>query len=388
MDGATPFRAGTLAPPRVRLASGERDSPDDNDSDVSVSVSVSVCGGKRRRDAALPEIVGRSEWLDRDAVPGGCFGEQMKQDMALEASLRPLSGSTHKTFYTVHEERERYAFWSRVRGCGAVLREGVDASRERMRRKRDASLEKADRDYATCIHPEDPCKRDRWLKRKRKYLHNAYTEGMRDMLPSPMCQRFNGHWRAMWYHREAVRTFEQAKRFVDPQATAHELALALCHGFDAFCGRYPGLVLEHPPLACAMLRHFTGPEPYGDVRNERLVDRRARHRSAELYAQNFEDHLKRHPQDLARVPHDGVAALVGALGDANAETNRLLFALRVLLLLPVPAVAGHVDAISSAVAVQHANKRAIAPLEKLVKRVNDPKQMDMAKDKDSAMSLE
>ena len=322
---------------------------------------------------------GRRGWLPRDAVPT-TFHKQMELDLAFEGLERPFYGTLEKNLCEgeFDMECERYSFWSKVRACSEYL-----ASPRT--RTAIASLEAEREAKIAAVHalPVNAVHRTRLVKNATKDCA-AKVEAL---MPEPMRVRAF-HWKELCYYPELVGDEDEACEFVDPQATIDECALAIASGMHVLCSKYPSLCCASAALTTAWVRYLTQDQT---LRNKTPTERQARLQGKAVSSAALVRHLEQNKTDAARFPPASVAVVVGAL-DSPVGTGPLahkrytVFALRLLAVLPVALVSPHAAAIGDRVSAV-VDKQLVNLYEVLIKRLYDPKFMDMQEEKAKAMAL-
>ena len=396
----------------LMLCSYYKDYYDDDDCDDCDDCDDRDCNNPST-SAPPPNLL---RWRDRDAVVASGIGlhAQMERDLAQEAAARPQSGLVNrKTFVDAWTfESERYAYWTRVRGCverldsiGPQVNELADVYRqevERIRRNLVPGKPRANDGRVATERSRSICL-NALRKRCDSAVYPLYPEPMRAV-----------DWRALRFYPQSVRSVAEAVAFVDPQATPEELRFAVVRGgLDALCARCPEVLAKHPALATAYVAHLaadpTAPRPspwrmppprmHFEQPIDPTVERDVREPTKAVRAEAFLKHLRtlRAPAAVASlVPPDAVAHL--ANGTLRTPTPKhVLFAARVLGLLPVASLAPHADALAEAVGVHGARVRAgagahvhtaLGLLEKLTAKLHHPANVDMAAAHASAMAQE
>lgn len=347
-------------------------------------------------------------WRDRDAVVASGVGlhAQMLADLECEAEARPQSGLLQKTFCEPWTfGAERYAFWTRVRGCAALLAATTDRA-ERLTAQCTADLADIDERYP--IGARLPGKRvvsARAHARMRKNAFQRHASSTAALLPEPMR---TDQWKALRYYPQVVRTAEDAQAFLDPQATPDELRLAVTHaGLDAFLVRWPHVLRARPDLAAVLVAHFltTAEDAAGahvaalpvlvDARCAPTPETKARCADAFMKHLRAAERVGDDATCAALVPPAARARLVAALTDPVQAHIEL--AANLLRLLPSGLLVPHAEAFGDAVgAFAHrlggakataSTDRLFLLLEDLVKRAHDPKHVDMVEAHARAMGV-
>ena len=370
----------------------KRERPDADD--------VGRCGSVHASALVPPQ------WRDRAMVVTSGVGlhAQMVADLAWEAAKRPQSGLVHdKVFCEPWSfKAERYAFWTRVRGCAdrlAAMKPEVDALADEYEQRVSR--------IRRWVVPGVRLQSGRVLS-ERSLVHslkNAQRErdaALEALYPEPM--RVGG-WRALRFYPQVVRTPAEAVAFVDPQATPEELHLAVGRGgLDALCAAYPDVLANYPALATAFVAHLATdaaalsaspwrvpaprfhtepvPEPH---------DKGTRPSTRAVRAETFVKHLRSlgAPALVATLVPPAAVAHLATVGLRTPTPKYVVFAARVLGLLPASALAPHADDLAEAVRVQNERVRmgvvsgpsvdyALRLLEKLTVKLHHPANVDMA----------
>ena len=346
-------------------------------------------------------------WRDRDAVVASGVGlhAQMVADLAQEAAARPQSGLVHRKVFCEPWtfEAERYAFWTRVRGCAdrlAAMEPEVDALADeyekRVSHTRRWAAPGARLQSGRVIS-------ERSFVRSLSIMQRERDAALRALYPEPMRV---GDWRALRFYPQVVRTPAEAVAFVDPQATPEELRLAVGRGgLGALCARCPEVLAKHPALASAYVAHLaadaaapsaspwrvSAPRFHTEPLPEPHAEQGMRPPTKAVRAEAFLKHLRSlgAPAIVATLVPPAAVVHLATVGLSTPTPKHAAFAARVLGLLPVSALAPHADDLAEAVRLHSERVRtgvlagpsvdeALRLLEKLTIKLHHPANVDMA----------
>jgi hypothetical protein len=282
--------------------------------------------------------------------------------------------------HQVDFKAERYAFWTRVRGCAQKLRD-IQPAVDALMAQRDAQIAAVGNlgqiDVFGCVLTA------RRISRSVNSLIAACNAAVLALQPEPMTTTHE-HWKTLRFYPEVVRSKADALAFLDPQATVAELGLALSSGLDILCGRHLELVFTQENLMLAVLQHLL--TPCVRLQHERSdVWRDRKNRKSASCRRAFVAHVRTNPKDVQKLPRNAVAVLVSALSDEDGLN--FSFAEAILRALPASMLGAHADTIDAAVQTHKQNARELALVEMLIKRVYAPDQLDMALELRRAMGV-
>jgi len=344
---------------------------------------------KARRDDEARRR-GRVEWAARDVVAVATGDQplytQMKLDIDRQALDRPASGTTQKELYEDQYDwqAERYAFWSKVRGCAERMTSTETLTAiAALEGERDAAL--AAVRAASVDEALGPL-----LRRQLNRVHRNFAERVAVLMPEPMLLAGTRHWKALTLFPELCMSARAAHAFVDPGATLPECKLAIETGLHALCAKHPSLCCASAALATAWIAYLVHDQ---QLVHETPAERLARCFNKAAPSSALVKHLEANAADAAALPADAVAVAVGALVPPQSQPQRhpphkrhAVFVLRLLATLPVALLEAHADTIDRLVATS-TDPQLVHLLDRLVRHLYDPKTMNMEREKAQAMMV-